>query len=33
MVYRKKTNKLLDWNMRQYDPEIIEKSKVNLFSM
>lgn len=29
MVYRKKTNKLLDWNMRQYDPEIIEKSKVN----
>lgn len=28
MVYRKKTNKLLDWNMRQYDAETIEASKI-----
>ena len=28
MVYRKKTNKLIDWNIRQYDEEIIEASKV-----
>lgn len=28
MVYRKKTHKLLDWNMRQYDAETVEKSKV-----
>ena len=28
MVYRKKTDKLLDWNIRQYDWEIIKKSKV-----
>lgn len=28
MVYRKQTDKLLDWNMREYDQEIIEKSKV-----
>ena len=28
MVYRKKTDKLLDWNMKQYPKEIIEKSKV-----
>ena len=28
MVYRKKTNKLIDWNMRQYDPNTIEESKV-----
>jgi DNA modification methylase len=28
MVYRKKTDKLLDWNMRQYDEEIINKSRV-----
>jgi len=28
MVYRKKTNKLIDWNMKQYDKEVIEKSKV-----
>ena len=28
MVYRKKTNKLIDWNIRQYDKEIIEASKV-----
>ena len=28
MVYRKKTDKLLDWNMKQYPDEIIEKSKV-----
>ncbi len=29
MVYRKKTTKLLDWNMRQYSKEIIEKSRVH----
>ena len=28
MVYRKETSKLLDWNMRQYSQDIIEKSKV-----
>lgn len=28
MVYRKKTNKLLDWNIDQYDKKIIENSKV-----
>jgi DNA modification methylase len=28
MVYRKRTNKLIDWNMKQYHKEIIEKSKV-----
>lgn len=28
MVYRKKTSKLLDWNIRQYPKEIVEKSKV-----
>ena len=28
MVYRKKTNKLIDWNIRQYDEEIIEASRV-----
>lgn len=28
MVYRKKTHKLLDWNIRQYSNEIINKSKV-----
>lgn len=28
MVYRKKTNKLIDWNMRQYPPEVIKKSRV-----
>ena len=28
MVYRKKTGKLIDWNLRQYDDETIEKSKV-----
>jgi DNA modification methylase len=28
MVYRKKTDKLLDWNMKQYPNEIIEKSKI-----
>ncbi|MDR0410185.1 MAG: HEAT repeat domain-containing protein, partial [Spirochaetaceae bacterium] len=29
MVYRKKTDKLLDWNMHQYDKNVIEASKVN----
>lgn len=29
MVYRKKTDKLLDWNMRQYDEATIEASKVS----
>ncbi|MBM2813944.1 MAG: restriction endonuclease subunit [Ignavibacteria bacterium] len=28
MVYRKQTEKLLDWNMRQYDWEIVQESKV-----
>ena len=28
MVYRKKTPKLIDWNIRQYPKEIIERSKV-----
>ena len=28
MVYRKMTNKLIDWNMRQYDPITIKESKV-----
>lgn len=28
MVYRKKTDKLLDWNMRQYTWETIEESRV-----
>lgn len=29
MVYRKKTDKLLDWNIRQYDKDIVEESKIN----
>ena len=28
MVYRKKTEKLIDWNIRQYEWDIIKKSKV-----
>lgn len=28
MVYRKKTDKLIDWNMKQYPDDKIEKSKV-----
>ena len=28
IVYRKKTDKLIDWNMKQYDAETIEASKV-----
>jgi len=28
LVYRKKTDRLIDWNMRQYDAEIVEASKV-----
>ena len=28
MVYRKKTNKLIDWNLEQYPKEIIEESKI-----
>ncbi len=28
MVYRKKTDKLIDWNMDQYSKEIVEKSKI-----
>lgn len=28
MVYRKKTDKLIDWNMREYDWETVKKSKV-----
>ena len=29
MVYRKKTTDLLDWNIKQYDKDIILESKVN----
>lgn len=29
MVYRKKTDKLIDWNIKQYPYEIVEKSKIN----
>ena len=29
MVYRKKTTRLIDWNIRQYGNEEVEKSKVN----
>ncbi len=29
MVYRKKTDKLIDWNIRQYDKKTIEESKIN----
>jgi DNA modification methylase len=28
LVYRKQTDKLIDWNMNQYDQDIIEQSKV-----
>lgn len=28
LVYRKKTDRLIDWNMKQYDENIIEESKV-----
>jgi len=28
MVYRKKTHKLLDWNIKQYDNKTVNKSKV-----
>ncbi|MYC13753.1 MAG: restriction endonuclease subunit M, partial [Gemmatimonadetes bacterium] len=28
MVYRKETDRLIDWNMRQYDKETVEESKV-----
>ena len=28
MVYRKKTRKLIDWNIKKYSNEIVEKSKV-----
>ncbi|MFN7209258.1 MAG: DNA methyltransferase [Aggregatilineales bacterium] len=28
MVYRKQSAKLIDWNMRQYPPEIVEASRV-----
>ncbi|HLD15035.1 MAG TPA: DNA methyltransferase [Candidatus Nanoarchaeia archaeon] len=29
MVYRKKTDKLIDWNIKQYSKDIVEKSKIN----
>lgn len=29
LVYRKKSDRLLDWNIRQYNEETVEKSKVN----
>ncbi|MDX2076351.1 MAG: DNA methyltransferase [bacterium] len=28
MVYRKKTDNLIDWNMRQYDEQIVNESKI-----
>ncbi len=28
MVYRKATDRLIDWNMRQYPPEVVESSRV-----
>ncbi len=28
MVYRKKTHRLIDWNIKQYPQELVEKSKV-----
>lgn len=28
MVYRKQTDRLIDWNMRQYDSQTVEESKV-----
>ena len=28
MVYRKKTDKLIDWNIRQYDDETVDASRV-----
>lgn len=28
MVYRKKTDRLIDWNIRQYDKQVVEDSKV-----
>lgn len=28
LVYRKKTDRLIDWNMKQYDSSVIEESKV-----
>ncbi len=29
MVYRKKTDKLLDWNIKQYEWRVVEESKIN----
>jgi DNA modification methylase len=29
MVYRKSTDKLLDWNIRSYSHQLVEKSKVS----
>ncbi|MBE8182820.1 MAG: restriction endonuclease subunit M [Candidatus Portiera sp.] len=29
MVYRKKTDKLIDWNMKQYDSATVKKSKIS----
>lgn len=29
MVYRKKTNRLIDWNIKQYDSKTVKKSKVS----
>lgn len=28
LVYRKKTHRLIDWNMKQYSDDIVEKSKI-----
>lgn len=29
MVYRKKTDKLIDWNIKQYDKNVVNESKIN----
>lgn len=29
MVYRKRTDKLIDWNIKQYDGNVVEESKIN----
>lgn len=29
MVYRKKSDKLIDWNIKQYDAKTVEQSKIN----
>ena len=29
MVYRRRTDKLIDWNIKQYNKEVVEESKIN----